>query len=342
MTSPNRPRPPERPRDSEVPLAARVKLRQLALATAIGETRNLRLAAQRLGTTQPAATRLLQDLEWALGTKLFERSPRGMSPTAEGAAALAHMTRALNDIDAIRAELDALGAGASGRVRVGVLGSIATLILPRSISRLKAGSPHTTVEITEGTHDVLVAGLRSGELDAVLGRTLTDVRAADLRFELLLEERFAVVTGVGQRGLRSRRGLATLVDAPWILPPQGVPARQRLDAAFLAAAGRVPRDVIESASILVNQQLLDEGGRYALMPEHVAAHYARRGLVARVACDLPDIYGPLALVTLRERRLLPAAAGFLDGLRQVVAELRLPASSAGIKRQPAPNSARSA
>lgn len=342
MTPSNRHRPAVKPRGTEVPLAARVKMRQLALATAIGETRNLRLAAQRLGTTQPAATRLLQDLEWALGARLFERSPRGMTPTAEGAAALAHMARALNDIDAIRTELDALGAGASGRVRVGVLGSIATLILPRSISRLKALAPHTTVEITEGTHDVLVAGLRLGELDAVLGRTLTDVRAADLRFELLLEERFAVVTGVGQRGWRSRRSLATLVDAPWILPPQGVPARQRLDAAFLAAAGRVPRDVIESASLLVNQQLLDEGGRFALMPEHVATHYARRGLVAPVACDLPDIHGPLALVTLSERRLLPAAASFLDGLRQVVSEMRLPAPAAGIKRRTASIPERSA
>ncbi len=100
--------------------------------------------------------------------------------------------------------------------------------------------------------------------------------------------------------------------------------------------------MIESASLLVNQQLLDEGGRFALMPEHVATHYARRGLVAPVACDLPDIHGPLALVTLSERRLLPAAASFLDGLRQVVSEMRLPAPAAGIKRRTASIPERSA
>ena len=303
------------------PLARRLKLRQVSLALAISDARSLRVAAERLSMSQPAATRMLQDLEWALGVRLFERSARGMAPTLAGQTALLHMHRAIRDIEAIQGELDALSKGATGRVRIGTLGSVASLLLPRSIAVVKAGAPAVIFEIIEGPHDVLVTALRTGELDAALCRALDDTQAPDLLVELLLEETFTVVTGAGGRRQRGKRALASLVDEPWVLPPRGVPVRQRLDAAFLGGAGRVPHDIIESASLLVNQQLLEGSRRFGVMPELVAAHYARRGLVARVATDLSGVRGPIALVTLKGRAPRPAAAAFQNALRKVAAEM---------------------
>jgi DNA-binding transcriptional LysR family regulator len=194
---------------------------------------------------------------------------------------------------------------------------MAALLLPRSITALKARAPNVTVEIIEGTHDVLLAGLRSGELDVAVIRTSTELQASDLRFELLFTERFLVVTDSRQRFRTKVMDLAQLVDRPWILPPHGVPVRQRLDAAFMASAGRVPMDVIESASILVNQQLLDEGGRFALMPENVARHYEKLELVNIVKVSLPEISGQLTLVGLADRVLMPVVSDFLEDMRTV-------------------------
>ena len=298
-------------------LAARIKSRQMVLALSIAESNSLRQAAERLHMTQPGATRMLQDLERILKVNLFERTPRGMKPTSAGEVVLAHLRRAASDLNAIQDDLVVLQSGISGRVRIGVIGSMAALLLPRSITALKARAPNVTVEIIEGTHDVLLAGLRSGELDVAVIRTSTELQASDLRFELLFTERFLVVTDSRQRFRTKVMDLAQLVDRPWILPPHGVPVRQRLDAAFMASAGRVPMDVIESASILVNQQLLDEGGRFALMPENVARHYEKLELVNIVKVSLPEISGQLTLVGLADRVLMPVVSDFLEDMRTV-------------------------
>ena len=65
-------------------LRARLKARQLALLVAIADHRSLRRAATEVAVSQPAATRLLAELEDALGVPLFERASWGMQPTPYG------------------------------------------------------------------------------------------------------------------------------------------------------------------------------------------------------------------------------------------------------------------
>jgi DNA-binding transcriptional LysR family regulator len=301
-------------------LAGRVRLRQLLLMRTIADVGNLRGAAAALQMTQPAATRLLKELEHRVGSVLFERSARGMTPTTEGRVVLARATRVLNDVDAIAEDLHHHRLGHGARTRLGVIGSFAGVLLPRALARLKQESPTTTVEIVEGAQEALIQALRSGSLDLVLGRALSESHAQDVMAELLFEERFSIVTGVSVEGRKRRFTLEKLVDEPWILPPRGVPVRVRIDSAFLAAAGRTPVDVIESASLLVNQQILHNERRFALMPDHAAAHFARRGLIARVACQLPEILGPLTLFTLHDAEPLPAAVRLFESLRYVARE----------------------
>jgi DNA-binding transcriptional LysR family regulator len=315
--------------DTSLPAAtlsgSRIKLRQLALVDAVAATRNLRRAAQSLNLTQPAASRLLQELETMLRVQLFERSRRGMAPTRYGEAVLRHARRVLADLGALQSEIDGVRHGETGRLRIGVLGSTAAMLLPPAIARLKADHPRAIVEIHEAGHDALVAGLRSGALDLVIARTLSDTSDPDLAFQLLFEERFVVVSGTQRRPARRAVGLDQLVDEPWILPPRHVPARQRLDAAFLAAAGRTPTDIIECAVAALNQTLLQTRPMLALMPDRLAAEYARHRLVHRVPVTLPDIRGPVALVMLADRPPLPLVARFLDCLRAGVP----PASGGG-------------
>ena len=65
-------------------LLNRLRMRQVALLLAIGQHRTLRAAAAQLGLTQPAATKMLQELESAMGHALFDRVGRGLQLTAAG------------------------------------------------------------------------------------------------------------------------------------------------------------------------------------------------------------------------------------------------------------------
>ena len=71
-------------------IRARLKTRQLLLLVALAEEGNLHRAAQVLNMTQPAASKLLKDLEDVLEVSLFERLPRGMRPTWYGETMIRH------------------------------------------------------------------------------------------------------------------------------------------------------------------------------------------------------------------------------------------------------------
>ena len=76
-------------------IRARLKTRQLLLLVALAEEGNIHRAAQVLNMTQPAASKLLKDLEDALEVSLFDRLPRGMRPTWYGETMIRH-TRSSN------------------------------------------------------------------------------------------------------------------------------------------------------------------------------------------------------------------------------------------------------
>ena len=302
-------------------LARRLKLRQLVLLQALGENGNLRRSAAALSLTQPAATRMLQELEETLGLKLFERSPRGMAPTSYGEAMIRHAGAVLADLDSAREELAALAEGLHGRVAVGTLMSTASLLLPRAIVRAKARAPRLQVFVQEGTHEQLLEALLAGDLDLMLGRVLPGNAQEMVSVEILYREEFRVVCGSANPLGRRRAKLGDLVDNPWILPPPHVPLRERLDALFLSQTGRRPADLVESVSVLANLTLLRESSALGVLPAETAKQYAKLGLLAELNVSLKDILGPVALVTRRNQARSPAAEGFLGLLRTVAQEL---------------------
>ena len=303
-------------------LCRRLKLRQLLLLRALRDNGNLRRSAAALNLTQPAATRMLQDLETMLGLKLFERSHRGMSPTPYGEVMIRHADAVLADLDSAREELSALAEGSHGRVAVGTLMSTASLLLPRTIARAKARSSRLQITVQEGTHENLLEALLRGDLDLMLGRVLPGGENDAVLIEVLYREEFRVVCGAANPLARRRRKLGELVDRPWILPPAQVPLRHRMEALFLAEAGRRPSDLVESVSLLTNLTLLRESAALGVLPAETARHYAKLGLIAELGVSLKGILGPVALVTRRNHARSPAAETFLADLRLIAGELR--------------------
>lgn len=126
---------------------SRLRLRQLRLMLALEELGSLRRAADEIGMTQPAATKMLHEAEDLLGVKLFERLPRGMRATPFGETLIYYSRMIFAELSGMREELVALESGNLGRVTVGAIPALASSLLTRTIATLKQSHPRLSMSI---------------------------------------------------------------------------------------------------------------------------------------------------------------------------------------------------
>eukprot|EP01032_Pedospumella_encystans_P022401 gene22401-biopygen18255 len=98
-----------------------LKTRHLVLLVELGRHGSILHAAQAANLTQPAASKLLGELEHALNVQLFERLPRGVVPTWYGEVMIRRASAALAEMDAAHQEVMELLSGLSGRVAMGTV-----------------------------------------------------------------------------------------------------------------------------------------------------------------------------------------------------------------------------
>lgn len=294
-----------------------LKTRQLVLLVELGRHGSILHAAQAAHLTQPAASKLLADLEHALGVKLFERLPRGVAPTWYGQVMIRRAGAALAELDAGHQEVMELLSGLSGRVAVGAVLTPSTTLLPAAVVALKARQPRVHVVITVDTSKPMIQQLRSGELDLVIGRVLDSESAAQLSFEPLTDEPHSVIVRA-DHPLAGRRdlNLQALARQSWILPPSGSILRDRLTALFLTAGLDQPQQAVETLSLPVVTSLLVQSDMLVALPQELVRAYLDAGLLAVLDIDLGlrmDAYG---IVTRRGHQLSPGAELMLTCLRE--------------------------
>ena len=117
---------------------SRLKPRQLQLIVALGREGNIHRAAESLAVAQPAASKLLKDLEDALQIQLFERLPLGMRATTYGEVLIRHAEVALGALKDAGTELDALRSGRAGHVAIGAITAPAVTLLPIAVAAVKS------------------------------------------------------------------------------------------------------------------------------------------------------------------------------------------------------------
>ncbi len=299
----------------DMALLARLRTRQLLLLNALGEQRNLGRAALAMSISQPAATKLLQQLESALGVSLFTRLARGMEPTPYGEVLVRYARRVLTDFGAVREEMVALRSGLRGALRVGCVPGAVTELLAPALIAYKGQHARVAVSIMVDTSDMMLAQLARGEVDLVLGRLTEGANADEYTCEPLLGE-LQVVVARANHPLLDRAGLALadLVEWSWILQPPGSPQRGRFEAALREAGLHKRLNITETASTIATTALLEISDMLAVMPASLAAHYARLGVLKALPLTLPIHVPPVYLITRSDRVLSPAAAQFIKAI----------------------------
>lgn len=297
-------------------IRGRLKTRQLMLLTAIGDEGNIHRAAETLNMSQPAASKLLKDLEDMLGVALFERQPRGMRPNWYGETMIRHARIALSSLKEAGQEVDALKSGLSGQVSLGAITSPALSLVPQAIMAIARENPQLRVELHVESSDVLIEFLAQGKIDIMIGRLCEGQDNGNLHYEKLAKEPVAAVVRPGHPLLNvPGLDLAAVEKCPWIVPPAGSVLRNRFDLMFCEAGLAPPTQLIETASLLFVTKMLQQTDFIAAVPTEVARYYATYGLVAvlpmRLSCSM-DAFG---LITRNDWLLSPAATVLLRAIR---------------------------
>lgn len=265
--------------DSTPQLLNRLRMRQVALMLAIEERRTLRAAATQLGLTQPAATKMLHELENALGQTLFERVGRGLQLNAAGARVTDYFRSIRGSMESLNRELGELRLGSAGRFSVGSIMAASPGRLTNALLDLKAMYPLLSFEIAVDTSDKLLAQLREGVLEVVIGR-LVEHPGVDCTFRAIEDEALAIVVGNDHPLARKRKiAFEALLDHPWVLQPEGSPMRTLIDREFRDHHAALPKGLIETGSILTTINLIRRSNLIAVIPAAVAANDARHGML---------------------------------------------------------------
>ena len=301
-------------------LLNRLRMRQVALLLAIGQHRTLRAAAAQLGLTQPAATKMLQELESAMGHALFDRVGRGLQLTAAGHCVLAYFEGLQGHFDALTRELGELEQGSAGKLCIGSIMAASPAVLTQALIRLKALYPLLTIQITVDTSDRLSDALRRGDLDLVIGR-VPDTNAGAFSFSPIAEEALSIVASP-QHPLagQARVAWAELLAYPWILQPHGSPMREVMEHEFKNQRSPLPRGLIETASILTTTNLIGNSDMLAVMPTEVAERYEAHGLLACLRYTVRQRLSVYGTIAARDRPAGPAATQLMQFLRSATAE----------------------
>ena len=151
---------------SDARLATRLRFRHLQLLLALQRGGSLRAAAQTMNLTQPALSKALGEIESAFGVPLFDRTARGLTPTARGRVALHGAALLLAELGHLQQEVT--GAEPAVLLRVGAPPFVAQGYLPPVFARLTAAPVSMRVVLLEERVPLLLRALAAGEVDALV------------------------------------------------------------------------------------------------------------------------------------------------------------------------------
>jgi LysR family transcriptional regulator, hydrogen peroxide-inducible genes activator len=165
-----------------------MNLRDLRYLLAVAEHEHFGRAAEACGISQPTLSVQIRKLEDLLGVALFERSSKTVTPTPACDQLIGHVRAAVAEADAILALASGLRDPLAGRIRLGVIPTLAPYLLPLIFAPLREALPALEVEPWEDQTSALLKRLHAHELDAAL--LATEVIGPDLESRPLFDEPF--------------------------------------------------------------------------------------------------------------------------------------------------------
>lgn len=296
---------------------ARLRFRHLQFLDILGRTRNLRLTAEQMHVTQPAATKILMDIEEILEARLFDRLSRGMRPNELGLFTLRYASAALDGQRRFVEKFNALKQGGHGHLTVGAITGSAAHVLVSAMVEIQRQRPLLVIKVLEQSSDQLIAWLSKRKIDLMIGRFTDDSQRGQFAYERLSAEPLHVAGG-RHHPLRDAKdlSLSELAHWPWILYPGSTAVRKVSDDLFGGAGLALTAGVVETPSFLFALELMNTTNMLSFQSAALIQKYVDRGLLSRIPVELPDHMPGYGLVTRLGEQPTPSAQAFIDVLRE--------------------------
>jgi len=302
-------------------IGRRIRLRDLHVFFTVTQRGSMAKAAADLRITQPAVSRVIADLEHALGVKLFDRSSQGVEATMYGRALLRHGGVAFDEIRQAVREIEFLANPNVGEVRIGCQESIAAAILPPVLESLFRRYPAVMPIVDEvATPSLDFSELRARRVDLIIARLGAPMMQRqtldDLNVQVLFDDHAVVAAGTQSQWARRRRiDLADLADAPWILTEANSWNYAIIAEAFGACGLKMPKICLMTLSVHLRANLLASGSFITVLPRSVMSLYSRRFSLKVLPVNISTRPWPVAVVTLKSRTPSPVVELFIEHLR---------------------------
>ncbi|SET86454.1 LysR family transcriptional regulator [Oceanicella actignis] len=287
-------------------------LRSMAQLVALAEEGNFRRAAERLGVTHSALSQAIARIEGAYGVTLFERSRRGVRPTAYGRRLVEGARAALTAVREAERDVEMMRDMRSGRLAVGADPAVAEPILGAAAAQLMRDYPGLAVSVRACCWRRMADALRAGEIDVHFGLA-PDRPPSEVRLSAFALTPPVAVARAGHPLTRAPVAAAELFAGPVLCFDAPGWVFARLGAAHPAALPDPSRarevvTTVQDMALLRRMALAGEAA--CIMPGAAAAEDLAAGRLARISlAEGPLFPGPLdAVAAMLETRPPPPAA----------------------------------
>jgi DNA-binding transcriptional LysR family regulator len=307
--------------DWESQIGRQLRLRDLHAFFTVVRSGSMAKAAKLLGVSQPAVSKVIADLEHALGVRLLERSSQGVAPTVYGTAMLKRGMAAFDELRQGIRDIEFLADPATGEVKIGCPVGIGNTLMLQLVEPFMKKYPRVALHVDAVTNPQAFPGLFDRTYDLYITLLpLPERRVPDgLNVEFLFSDPLTVAAGKRHR-LANRRKIefAELAEESWILPRADSWNYICVADTFRDRGLAMPKVVLWSNIVPLRNQLIATGQFVtALSISNIKWH----GMKV-LPVDLPAHEWPVVVATLKNRTLSPVVELFIEFVRDFTKPMR--------------------
>jgi DNA-binding transcriptional LysR family regulator len=245
-------------------------VRRLQALRAVVEEGSVTAAAALLGYSPSAVSQSITALERETKTPLLEKVGRGVRPTQAGLVLAEHAEAIAAQLHDAEQALEALRAGAAGRLRIAAFATAGAALVPRALAAFRDAHPRVELDLSIAETDEALAQLRSGHRDVVViaeHSPVTTKTTDGLVYSHLLDDRYHLVLPRSHPAARARTvALTDMADEPWIATESARCNTLQPVTTACARAGFNPHFAIEADEFATTVGFVAAGLGVALVP----------------------------------------------------------------------------
>ncbi|MBX3598227.1 MAG: hydrogen peroxide-inducible genes activator [Rhizobiaceae bacterium] len=301
---------------------ASISMKHLRYFEALARHKHFGRAAEDCSVTQPALSVQIKELEETLGAQLVERGTRRIRLTKLGEQFALRARGILRAVDELGELARAANGPLSGRLRLGVIPTVAPYLLPRIISELSSHFSGLDLQPRETVTQKLIKDLHAGQLDAAI--VALPVSEPALNKVLLFQEEFVLVRPA-EDAMKPVPRPEKLHEMRLLLLEDGHCFRDQA-ISFCKMPAMVSRTMMEGSSLATLVQMVSAGIGVTLIPELAVPVETRSAEVSVARLPVPRPKRAIGMVWRKSNPLSDQMEAIAAIVRETAGEILKPIS----------------